>query len=46
MLKKFILITMLFVGLSAFAADNFLNSVIVDNNNGDLVLLYSELIAM
>lgn len=36
MLKKFILITMLFVGLSAFAADNFLNSVIVDNNNGDL----------
>ncbi len=34
MLKKIFVTIILFTGLSAFAGDNFLNSVVVDNNEG------------
>ncbi len=43
MLKKIILTILVFTGLSAFAADNFLNSVIIDNNEGEMsVILRSD----
>ncbi len=48
MLKKiiFTLISIVFVALSASAADNFLNSVVIDNNDGQLsVILRSDKIA-
>lgn len=46
MLKKIILILVIFTGLSAFAADNFLNSVVIDNSDGQLsVILRADKLA-
>lgn len=43
MLKKILLTFIILSGLSAFAADNFLNSVVIDNNDGSLsVVLRSD----
>jgi len=43
MLKKFILIILLFSGLSVFAAENYLNSVIIENADGkDNVILRTD----
>ena len=46
MLKKIIFTLIIFAGLSASAADNFLNSVVIDNNDGQIsVILRSDKIA-
>lgn len=46
MLKKIILILFLFTGLSAFADENYLNSVIINNvNNETSVILRSDAVA-
>lgn len=39
MLKKIILIFAIFMGLSACAAENFLNSVVIDNNDGQMSVI-------
>ena len=46
MLKKIILILVIFMGLSACASDNFLNSVVIENNDGQMsVILRTDKIA-
>ena len=43
MLKKILFTLIIFTGLSAYAGDNFLNSVVIDNNDGDMsVILRSD----
>ncbi len=43
MFKRFIVLLLTFIGLSAFAADNFLNSVVIDNSDGEVsVILRSD----
>ena len=43
MFKKILFTLILFTGLSAYAGDNFLNSVVIDNNDGDMsVILRSD----
>ena len=43
MFKKILFTLILFTGLSAYAGDNFLNSVVIDNNEGEMsVILRSD----
>ena len=43
MLKKLLVTICLFSGLAAFASDNYLNSVVIDNNDGQTsVILRSD----
>ncbi len=39
MLKRIILILLITIGLSANAAENFLNSVVIDNNDGQMSIV-------
>ena len=39
MLKKILFTLIIFTGLSAYAGDNFLNSVVIDNNEGDMSVI-------
>ena len=39
MLKKFLIILLVFAGLAAYASDNFLNSVVISNNDGNLSVI-------
>ena len=46
MLKRLLTILFLFTGLSAFAADNYLNSIVIENSDiGEAIVLRSDSIA-
>lgn len=46
MLKKILLTLIIFAGLSVYAADNYLNSVVIENNDGETsIVLRSDAVA-
>lgn len=46
MLKKILLTLIIFAGLSVYAADNYLNSVVIENNDGETsIVLRSDVVA-
>lgn len=46
MLKRILLIIFLFIGLAAFAGENYLNSVVIENNdNGTFIILRTDSVA-